>query len=242
MKNEAIEAAIVPMEQKAPAVASVTPMTLVQMAVEQGADVDRLAKLYELQVQWEKNEAKKAFDQAMATFRAKCPAIKKTRQAHNSKYAGLAETLATIQPLMSDCGLSHSWRTEQQAGGSIMVKCIVTHVQGHSEETSMFAEADKSGSKNSIQAVGSTTTYLQRYTLYSILGLASTDHDDDGNASGSMALVDVATMMEGATTLAELDSVARNALNLSASDKAKARKIYEEQKKRMNGQKGARHE
>jgi len=40
---------------------------------------------------------------------------------------------------------------------------------------------DTSGSKNSIQAVGSTVSYLQRYTLYSILGLASKDADTDGN-------------------------------------------------------------
>lgn len=51
----------------------------------------------------------------------------------------------------------------------------------------MSASADTSGSKNSIQAIGSTITYLQRYTLFSILGLASTD-DDDGNMTGGAAI------------------------------------------------------
>ncbi len=46
----------------------------------------------------------------------------------------------------------------------------------------MSASPDTSGSKNSIQAIGSTVSYLQRYTLFAILGLASTDQDNDGGA------------------------------------------------------------
>jgi hypothetical protein len=46
------------------------------------------------------------------------------------------------------------------------------------------AGADQSGAKNSIQAIGSTISYLQRYTLKAALGLAAAN-DDDGKASGS---------------------------------------------------------
>src|SRR5690606_5500273 len=42
---------------------------------------------------------------------------------------------------------------------------------------------DSSGSKNAIQAIGSTLTYLQRYTLIQALGLAASD-DDDGQTHG----------------------------------------------------------
>ena len=47
----------------------------------------------------------------------------------------------------------------------------------------MSASPDTSGSKNAVQSIGSTVTYLQRYTLYSILGLASAEQDDDGGAA-----------------------------------------------------------
>ena len=43
---------------------------------------------------------------------------------------------------------------------------------------------DKSGSKNSIQAVKSTVTYGRRATAENILGLASHGEDDDAFASG----------------------------------------------------------
>ena len=115
----------------------------------------------------------------MSQFRAKCPTIAKNREGYSTKYATLAGTLETINSLLADRGLSHSWTTEQK-DSSITVRCCVTHTQGHTECTSLTAGPDKTGSKNDIQAVGSTVTYLERYTLFAILGLASAEMDNDG--------------------------------------------------------------
>ena len=46
----------------------------------------------------------------------------------------------------------------------------------------MRGPSDDSGSKNKLQAIGSTVSYLQRYSLMSILGLAAKGVDDDGNS------------------------------------------------------------
>jgi len=165
--------------------AAVTPMSLVQMAVEQNADLDKLERLMGMQERYEANEARKAFNAAIAKFRAECPPIKKTKKAHNSKYAGLSETVEQIKPHLEACGLSYSWHTNQ-SGGAVSVTCKVTHVLGHSDETTLSSEPDTSGSKNSIQSIGSAVSYLQRYTLTSILGLAATDSfDDDGNGTSA---------------------------------------------------------
>jgi len=187
---------------------AVTPMALIEVAMNQNADVDKLEKLWQLQQQWEANEARKAYNQAMSKFRAECPVIKKTKQAHNSKYAGLAETIEQIKPHLEACGLSHSWTTDQ-ASGAVSVTCRVTHTLGHSESTTLFSEPDKSGSKNSIQAIGSAVTYLQRYTLSSILGLASADEsDDDGNAANEVeGVVSVAEAIKKASNMEELKAV-----------------------------------
>jgi hypothetical protein len=157
-----------------------TPIDMLQLAIEKGADLDQLTKLMDMKERWEAAEAKKAFVVAMTRFRAECPPIQKTRETHQGKYAGLAETLDTIKGLMSECGLAHAWRTEQNMEG-VMVTCCVTHILGHQECTSMTAPPDPSGSKNAIQAIGSTISYLERYTLMAILGMASTDQDTDGN-------------------------------------------------------------
>jgi hypothetical protein len=47
----------------------------------------------------------------------------------------------------------------------------------------LSGEPDASGQKNKIQQVGSTVTYLQRYTLLALTGLATHDQDDDGRGS-----------------------------------------------------------
>jgi len=164
--------------KKEAAMQTVTPMSLLQAAQESNASVEQLQQLMELQLRWEANEARKAYNKAMSDFREDCPTIAKTRQAHNSKYAGLAETIEQIKPFLAKHGLSHSWKTKQD--GQISVSCTVTHILGHSETTELSADPDKSGSKNSIQAIGSTVAYLERYTLFAILGLASREMDNDG--------------------------------------------------------------
>lgn len=154
-------------------------VTLLQTAVDRGADIDTLERLIALQ---ERQEAKVALDKftaALIKFQANVPLIKKTRKAHNTMYAGLAETLDTINPAMKANGLSRSW-TSVQEGDNITVTCKISHKAGHSETTSLTGPNDTTGSKNDIQSVGSAKTYLERYTLFGILGLASADQDYDG--------------------------------------------------------------
>jgi hypothetical protein len=58
------------------------------------------------------------------------------------------------------------------------VTCHVSHEKGHRESTSLTGPEDVSGGKNPIQTIGSTVTYLQRYTMVSALGLSTADQDD----------------------------------------------------------------
>ena len=158
----------------------VTPMVMLQMAEAQGAPVEQLERLWALNEKVEAANAKKAYTVSMSIFRAGCPPIIKTKQGHNSKYAGLAETIDQVKDLLSENGLSHSWRTEQE-NGNIKVECIVTHVLGHSESTSLISPPETSGNKTDIQGIGSAVEYMKRYTFFAILGLSSADEDNDGN-------------------------------------------------------------
>ncbi|MGK5049914.1 ERF family protein, partial [Janthinobacterium sp. GB4P2] len=88
---------------------------------------------------------------------------------------------------LARCGISHDWDTQQPASGMIIVSCSLTHVMGHSKSTTMEAPPDNSGSKNVIQQIASTVTYLQRYTLLGACGLATKDMDDDGRGGEQAA-------------------------------------------------------
>lgn len=168
-----------------PQVAAITPMQMLNMAVSQGADLDKLTKLMDLQERWEKNEARKAYVQALADFKKNAPKIMKTKEvsfgagktAYKHALAGVASEM--IGGALAEHGLSHTWDVAQPEGGKIKVTCILTHSAGHSERVSMEATPDTSGSKNSIQAIGSTVSYLQRYSLFAATGLVPKDADDD---------------------------------------------------------------
>lgn len=181
--DEVTDVAVIPAQ-------TVTPMDLIARAQQANASIEQMQQLFDLQLRFEANEARKAYNDAMSSFRELAPAIAKKRTGHNIKYAGLSESIEAVQPLLSKFGLSHQWKTRQD-GTLITVECTVTHRMGHSESTSLSAAPDTSGSKNAIQAIGSTVSYLERYTLYAILGLSSREMDDDGAGAGNKTEVEL---------------------------------------------------
>ncbi len=168
---------------------AITPMQMLATAVEQNADLDKLTKLMDLQERWEANEARKAFIVAYTAFKAEPVKILKNQGVHFNQtsydHATLDNVADILGPALSKHGLSYSWKPGQEDGGLISVTCVLTHVQGHSKDVTLRAGPDKSGAKNSIQAVGSTVTYLQRYTLLAATGMATGGQDADANINGT---------------------------------------------------------
>lgn len=172
-------------DQKAPA--PVTPMAMIDRALQSNASAETLEKLLALQERYEANEARKAFDEAMANAKAEIPAISKNRKVDfttqkgrtNYEYEDFAGIASVVNPILSRHGISYRFRTIAEPNSPISVTCIVSHRMGHSEENTLMAGRDETGNKNSIQAIGSTVSYLQRYTLKAALGLAAS-RDDDG--------------------------------------------------------------
>lgn len=165
-----------------PALAS-TPMELLSRALERGADLSMVEKLMDLSDRHDKAQARKAFDAAIAQAKAKIKPVAKNREGNNQKrYADLAAYAKEIDPVLAEFGLSYRYRSAQD-NGTIKVTCVLSHRDGHFEETTLAAAPDTSGNKNSIQAIGSTITYLQRYSLTLAIGLSASE-DDDGRAAG----------------------------------------------------------
>jgi hypothetical protein len=157
-------------------------------AYERGADPQVLAQLLQLKAEFERQEARKAFVAAMARFKKNPPEIIKDKAVGYTdtkgnfvgyKHATLASVCDAAIKGLADVGISHGWSCVRR-DGEIEVFCTLTHEAGHSETVSIPAPADTSGKKNAIQSIGSTITYLERYTLLMITGLATADQDDDG--------------------------------------------------------------
>jgi hypothetical protein len=176
------------------ALVTMTPMDMLARAVQSGADLDMIEKLMNLQERWEAGNARKAFEESLAKAKGEIPVIIRNASGHNSKkYADFAAIAKVIDPILARHGLSYRFRTTQT--DKISVTCVLFG-HGHSEETTLSGPADASGSKNAIQAIGSTLTYLQRYSLVQALGLAAAEDDDGkGAASGTISLEQVEKLL-----------------------------------------------
>lgn len=174
-----------------------TPMELLDRAFNSNAAPETLERLMALQERWEKNQARKSFDEAMAAAKAEIPVISKNRTVDftsqkgrtHYKHEDLAEVARTVTPILAKHGLSYRFRTTSNVNEPVTVTCIVSHREGHFEENTLAAGRDESGSKNQIQAVGSTLTYLQRMTLKAALGLAASDDDDGAGSDGKPSTI-----------------------------------------------------
>ena len=166
--------------------AQITPMTLIERASANGASIEQLQQLFELKLRVEADEARKAFNEAMADFKRNPPRINKNKHVKfgNTEYdhATLDNVTDQVTAALFKVGISHKWDTDQK-DGKIIVACVLTHRGGHSETTTLEAGADASGSKNAIQAMMSAITYLQRYTLLAATGLAVAGSDNDGQGA-----------------------------------------------------------
>lgn len=159
------------------------PASFIEQAIKSNLGVEHLEKLMDLQERWESTQARKLFLDAMVNFQSTCPPLTKTKQVKyqqvNYKYAPLGEISETIKNSLKENGLSYRWEMKDDAD-NIHCTFIISHISGHSERTTMSAKKDNSGSKNEIQARGSTITYLQRYTLIAGLGITTADEDNGG--------------------------------------------------------------
>lgn len=163
---------------------------------ERGAGLEQIEKMMDLLERNERHEAEKAYNEALAAFKAKDIRIVKHKLVDflnnkggrtSYKHAELDDVVRAVGPELSAHGFAWSWKTSQ-AGRDITVVCTLRHSLGHAETVQLTAQPDETGGKNAIQAIISTTTYLQRHTLKQITGVAEADEDDDGQGGAAAPL------------------------------------------------------
>lgn len=145
-------------------------------------DMDKFERLMAMKERALVLEARMAY--AAAFSKMVFPPIPKLGKGHNNKSYALWEDInEKIKPVLAGQGFSLSFRTKDSPNG-IEITAVLLHAGGHSEETTKTFPADTSGSKNAIQALGSSISYGKRYTAVALLNLTTTEEDDDGEAGG----------------------------------------------------------
>jgi hypothetical protein len=180
-----------PLENGGAVTSPITPQAMLGMAVARG-DTELAAKLMDLVERWEARQSRKSFEAAIADCRIKVIIKNRKMDAGTGRtsyqYEDLAAIAETIGEELSTNGLSYRFRTHVDEK-RISVTCIISHRDGHSEENTLSAPADTSGSKNAVQAIGSSLTYLQRYALKAALGLAAAVDDDGKGGKGTVKTI-----------------------------------------------------
>jgi hypothetical protein len=175
-------------------------LSLIERAARDPAvDIDKLERLLAMQKGMAETRAKVAFDAAMAEMQPQLPVIdrkgrievrKKDAQGErtgalqqSTPYALWEDINEAIRPILAAHGFSLTFRVGKTDAGLITVTGILAHREGHREADTITLQHDSTGSKNAVQAVGSSNSYGKRYTAINLLNITTRGQDDDGKAA-----------------------------------------------------------
>lgn len=149
-------------------------------------DIHKMEKLLDMQERIMNKQSEMQFNSAVAQMQNDIPVISengeiKVNGVVRSKYATFDDILKASKPVMKEHGLAVTFKVDTSEG-FVKVVGILMHVSGHREETTMTLPFDNSGSKNNVQAMGSSISYGKRYVICAMLNIATGD-DNDGQGN-----------------------------------------------------------
>ena len=119
---------------------------------------------------------------ALCALQAQLTPVGKNANGHNYKYSDLPTLLDHIKPLMAACELSYTQTGEILPDGSQALVTTLYHFPSGQWVRGRFAlTTEERKGINHNQAFGSSISYMRRYALAALLGVAQSD--DDGAAA-----------------------------------------------------------
>lgn len=162
-------------------IVAITPLTLLDKAIERGANVGDIERLAALAERFEDRQSQKTFADALAGFQAECPMVKKVRRTKGGgrfefDYASLDDVMYVARPLLAKWKIAVTFTTEDLPG-KLKITCRV-RVGTHSEDTTLTIPVPEM-SANDTQKQGGAVAYAKRYAICAALNIVVSDEDDD---------------------------------------------------------------
>jgi hypothetical protein len=179
--------------------ASAIMAVISRAAADPNVDVVKLERLTDLYMRVKADAARTEYMAALAEMQPELPIVgrrgrievrekvdgKRTGDIQQSTPYALWEDInEAIVPVLTKHGFALSFRYGTTSEGRITVTGVLSHRGGHQEETSAVLQHDSTGSKNAVQAVGSSYSYGKRYTAIALLNITSRGDDDDAKLAG----------------------------------------------------------
>ena len=170
-----------------------TPLALIQSALDKGLNPERLGKLLDLQERWESLRAREEYGRALAAFQRECPQVPKTRPVLQKngdlryKYAALEDVVKAAGPVMAAHGIAATF--SQDMTDRDVITTVRVQVGSHAEDKRFVSPRPNFEAAGAIgqtvpQAYGATLTYYRRYALCAALGIVVCGEDSDAAADG----------------------------------------------------------
>jgi len=158
---------------------------LIQQAIESGASIEILERLFSLREKVKAEQAREAFVRALALFQSECPILKKNKKVLNKdgksvryQYTSLDSAIEQIKKALQKAELTYSFDVEKK-NGDINVTAKITHILGHSETSSFGVPVGSTQYMTAPQAYASALTFAKRYSLFDALGILTGEEDTD---------------------------------------------------------------
>lgn len=146
-------------------------------------DADAIGKILDAQKVMLAMQAEQDFNRAYVELRGSIPPIYKNKRGYNSSYATLDYIEQAVKRPLKKHGFSYYWDTEVDLEKkSVKATCYLVHASGHCKQASFTAPIEVTSKQmNSTQAGASASSYARRYSLSYILGISTTEDDNDAN-------------------------------------------------------------
>lgn len=195
MSNENGNAALIERPSSAQldrSINDVNPMSLLQLAVNQGAQIDTIERLAKLQREMQAHQDMVDFNEALNRCQKRLTRIAAdmVNPQTRSRYASYAQLDRAVRPIYTDEGISISFgEADPPCADMIRVICHVSR-GGYSRIYQKDMPIVTTGAQGkavmtATHAHGSAGSYGKRYLLMDIFNLAIGEDDQDGNGANS---------------------------------------------------------
>lgn len=133
---------------------------------------------------------------ALMAVQRDLPKFDKGTQGHGYRYLDLPTLISGALPVLHKHGFVLRFVPGRDSDGRHTETAVIAHESGEAYQATMAADPlPASGRTNAVQALGSTSTYLRRYSLQAVLGIcaevdmdAATPRQVNGNGNGEETL------------------------------------------------------
>ena len=193
---------------------AITPMGLLQVALDKDSNIDVIERLAKLQREEREYQALCDFNDALNRVQGKLRRIAADMEnpQTRSRYASYAALDRAVRPDYVAEGFSVSFSEAEGSTAEYMTMLAYLSRGGHTRVYRKGMAIDTKGPKGNdvmtkTHASGSAGSYAKRYLLKDIFNLSIGEDDDDGNGGGGMGDQEFITWREAINAAPTMDAL-----------------------------------